>query len=210
MQLKTFVKASKINNLSDARYFAAYSVDYLSFDCNSISIDYTSASSLKEIAQWVSGPKLCAEVVGLSIHEIEELLKQIAVDAIEIDSSQLLSPAWQSNYTIFKQILIHRETTVQEIQAAMHDADFYVLNFRLSSITYTDLQQGTPFTIQELNRLSSSFPVILDINVSPSHLHSLLNIPVHGITIHGGQEEKVGIRSFEDVQDIMEALEVYD
>ena len=58
MALKTFVKISSVNNLSDARYCAGMGVDIIGFDLHEGSDHYVSPSKFKEIERWISGVKL--------------------------------------------------------------------------------------------------------------------------------------------------------
>lgn len=55
--LKLRVAALSINNLTDARYFAAYMVDWIGFNINPASQDYLDREKLMEILGWVEGPQ---------------------------------------------------------------------------------------------------------------------------------------------------------
>ncbi|NNF21271.1 MAG: hypothetical protein HKN67_04970, partial [Saprospiraceae bacterium] len=53
--------AQNITNLTDARYFAAWGIEYLSFNLNSESPYYIPMEKVKEIRDWVEGPKILIE-----------------------------------------------------------------------------------------------------------------------------------------------------
>ncbi len=84
MNLKVQVIASNITNLTDARYFAAYGVDYLLFDLGQISID-----SIKEIVDWVSGPQTLLLVDAEQLDQIDEAIIKLSPHAIGSKSDQL-------------------------------------------------------------------------------------------------------------------------
>ena len=77
MDLKVQVIASNITNLTDARYFAAYGVHYLLFDLREISI-----SAIKEIVDWVSGPKTLILINKEHAEDIDEAVLKLEPYAI--------------------------------------------------------------------------------------------------------------------------------
>ncbi len=78
--LKLKVAVLSTNNLTDARYFAAYGVDYLGFDLNPESGDYLGYDKIKEIMEWVEGPKTLGQLTDLSGAKLfDEVLKLDAV-----------------------------------------------------------------------------------------------------------------------------------
>jgi len=64
--LKLKIAVLSINNLTDARYFAAYGVDYLGFDLNTESDDFLGFDKIKEIVEWVEGPKTLGQLTDVS------------------------------------------------------------------------------------------------------------------------------------------------
>ena len=62
MALKTTVKVSKVNNLSDARYCAGMGVNQLGFNIEPDHENYTDPKSFKELADWVSGVEFVGEI----------------------------------------------------------------------------------------------------------------------------------------------------
>ena len=56
--------ASNIRNLTDARYFAAWMVDYMSFDISAGSEAYIGPENIKEIIDWLAGPEFIGNFSG--------------------------------------------------------------------------------------------------------------------------------------------------
>jgi len=67
MNLKTKVIAAHVANLTDARYFAAWGVDYMSYDLEEGSDTFIGQEAIKEIIDWVEGPKYLGHITGLSL-----------------------------------------------------------------------------------------------------------------------------------------------
>src|SRR5690606_35497353 len=68
MALKSFVKISEVNNLSDARYCAGMTVDLMGFDLCKESEYFISPETFMELTGWVSGPEFVGEF-GLSTED---------------------------------------------------------------------------------------------------------------------------------------------
>lgn len=77
--LKLKVIAANITNLTDARYFAAYGVDYLLFDLDEVDIKL-----ILEIKEWVSGPGFLVLFGTKSIHMLEEALIRLDPQAFSL------------------------------------------------------------------------------------------------------------------------------
>lgn len=68
MALKTFVKISTVNNLSDARYCAGMYVNLMGFNLEEGNKDYMAPEKYQELTDWLSG----LEYVGSLISSISD------------------------------------------------------------------------------------------------------------------------------------------
>ena len=84
MHLKTKVKAEAINNLSDARYFAAMGVSWLGFSLDLSKKTNLEPETIREIIQWVQGPKIVGEFGLQPESHILEMAEQLELDYIQI------------------------------------------------------------------------------------------------------------------------------
>lgn len=209
MPLKTFVKASSITNLSDARYFSAYPVDWLSYQCNPISKKYADNNTIHAFLGWVSGPKCCLEVSGLSNDKINALLSNISADGLEMDSAQQFDFS-EKELTIFRRLYItpasNFESLEQEMASLQESTDYFVLDFTLNQVSLTDDFIKT----LALNQLCDKFSILLDATIEPQKVSSFLELGIHGLNIQSGEEQQVGLRSFDDIQDLMEELDEWE
>ena len=80
------IKASSINNLTDARYFAAWNVEWLGFSLQAGSSNYTRPQDVKEIKEWLVGPKIVGEFgIGQSAEEIKTSVELLNLDAVQLN-----------------------------------------------------------------------------------------------------------------------------
>jgi len=110
--LELSVFAASIANLTDARYFAAFGVDWMGFDINPASDAYISTEDIIEIIQWVEGPKFilqgvnwnpaAAEILKTEGLKIEAVLLDQPDDAFSDMGLQSFSanPEVEANYLI--------------------------------------------------------------------------------------------------------------
>ena len=112
------MKISHVNNLTDARYFAAAGVRFLGFCCNPGASQYCSVSRISEICQWIEGPEFVLEFDGWqSEQEIETILSSVTVQAVHFGAFS----TYQSSFGIpvFKDFIFEN----------IADADFTQVDF---------------------------------------------------------------------------------
>ena len=57
--------------------------------------------------------------------------------------------------------------------------------------------------------LCDRFKIILSIDFELDQLNEMLEtVQIHGLSLKGGEEEKVGFKSFDELDEIIDALEV--
>lgn len=151
MDLKVQVIASNITNLTDARYFAAYGVQYLLFDLDEISI-----AGIKEIIDWVSGPKILLLFSANNSNDIDEAVLKLEPYAI----------------------------------GAKGNIDLTYLEGHIKMITRSDESDS------ELE-LEGDHYSLFESGMEQSH-----------IILRGSNESKVGFKSFDDLDEVLESLVV--
>jgi phosphoribosylanthranilate isomerase len=64
--------------------------------------------------------------------------------------------------------------------------------------------------LQDLKKLSHDFKIIFKINIQPNEIESFKSkIKPYGLTVCGGEEEQVGVKSFDELDAIFDILESY-
>ncbi|MCB0588954.1 MAG: N-(5'-phosphoribosyl)anthranilate isomerase, partial [Phaeodactylibacter sp.] len=60
-------------------------------------------------------------------------------------------------------------------------------------------------------QLCREYPVILSLDFNPETLQEALeSLNLYGINVRGGEEEKTGFKSFDELDELFEALEIQE
>ncbi|MBP6237706.1 MAG: hypothetical protein KA270_06320 [Saprospiraceae bacterium] len=194
--LKTKVKISKVNNLTDARYFAAMGVDYLGFCCNTGTEMYCAPSKIKEITEWVTGPQFVLEFDGWQQEaDIQGLLSTGIGHAVHFGAFATYAASFE--VPVFKDFILEN---IDESDFA--GVDFPVIRSEKNYHQLTDTEKS------KINDLAAQKSIFLDILFEAKDLGEVLkNLSVYGLILRGGDEEKIGVKSFEELDDIFEILQ---
>jgi phosphoribosylanthranilate isomerase len=195
--LKTKVKISKVNNLTDARYFAAMGADYLGFCCNAGTEMYCSPGRIKEIAEWVEGPQFVLEFDGWQeASDITSILITGLGQAVHFGAF--------ATYTDDFSVPVFKDYILENIKESELSGVHYPVIRSEKSYNQLDAEELTG-----VKNFCNSFRVFLDLSFTPDELPELLNtLPVYGLILRGGQEEKVGFKSYNELDKIFEKLEL--
>jgi phosphoribosylanthranilate isomerase len=195
MALKTFVKVSGINNLSDARYCAGMGVNQVGFEIEEGSPNYVDQQSFKEIKGWLSGVEFVGEING-SVGSIANLVKDYGLDAIQIENMAQLPEALKTG-----------------IKVSFHSADIKIAhqawkesNQQLEYVLF----DMTGSNSEEVEELAKEMPVVLASGFDGESVIMVINASIKGISIRGGNEIRPGYKDFDEMADILEALEIDD
>jgi phosphoribosylanthranilate isomerase len=212
------VKASAVTHLTDARYFAAWEVNYLGFD---LSPDGVSSLELHAFREWIEGPKIVGELDAGLPARIEagllstQTLVDLKLDAVQVDA--IFQPENVSEYLqplgipVFLEIPVEGYLTAEDLNDTIEQyaavVTTIIFNFNKGGITWADLQEGHPLGLSELRQLSQQHNIFLEIEgASPSDV--MKDWPeLSGFSVRGGSEEKVGYKDFDDLDLFFEDIE---
>lgn len=190
--LKTKIIAADLQNLTDARYFAAWLVDYMSYNLTDPNVNLV---QVKEIMDWVEGPINAAEYTGLEdMNGINAQLETLSIDHLILGpyaSEDLVDSDWQ----VIQTVLLD-----EEVETLRADRTFIVQSTQM----FADFSQEKK---KKLHLLCSSHSIYLDCGFLASDIEEILGLGIEGLVLRGGEEEKVGVKSYEDLDEIFEALE---
>lgn len=214
--LKTKVKASSITNLTDARYFAAWEAEWLGFDFDAGSEEHIPVQNMIAIKEWVDGVKIVGEFgVMHSAADITAAIELVGLDAVQLGMLVETSTAMELNgVSIIKEFVVQNDTTEEDI--AEHFSNFaaytdtFLLDFSKSNCTWEVLQKGELITVDFIKELCQEFKIIIGVDFSGDMIDEFLEsiIPL-GIHVKGGEEEKVGFKSFDVLDEVFENLEIF-
>jgi len=212
--LKTKIMASGINNLTDARYFAAREVEWLGFRLDGSPTATISVLAAKAIAEWVDGVKIVGEFEFADAEKIAAANDLLHFDAVWVG---MFTPAKEleklPSLTFIKEVVVESTTTEAEIVGHFreyeHCCAHFLLDFTKSGISWAMLKGGGPLTLDFLTQLFSRFKVILALDFLPDEANDVIEtLQPEGLSLTGGGEERVGFKSFDELDAILDRLEV--
>lgn len=175
--LQRKILVQNITNLTDARYFAAWGVDYLSFNMIPDSEYFLPWEKISEIIEWVEGP--------------QALIEANALEFLEGVDGHILSSMYSSlplNKEAFFRIPLAE--VIKGLPAG---------NYIVKIISEEDLD-----VLAQVENHAPGCNIFLDI--CDFDIKKLDKLPENGIVIQGGEEEKVGVKSFDELDIIYEWL----
>jgi phosphoribosylanthranilate isomerase len=204
MGLKTIVKINKVSNLADARYCAGMGVQMLGFCLDKHQTNFIEAKKAQEIASWVVGVKIVGEISS----EIASDLSDYPLAMLEVDNPQLINDLAQSEQhqhaPLIYRIVIDNEETLAQLSETLGTYHTYVDYFLLES----SLLKLNPRIIAILSNLCASFPILLGFGIDKLNVIAMLNqISPRGIAFDAGKATNAGMLDFEELIEILEALE---
>ena len=210
---KLSIKASEITNLTDARYFSAREVDWLGFSLDSHSESYLAPLQINAIREWISGPQIVVELGTLSGNDIIvqaiELLKPDAIQIGPFCDIDMLS-ATESVAVIRELVpdsLEQLDDYLFEWNAWRLHISFFTLNLEKNAFSW-QLLKNNEKTLRSLKQLCNEYDVMLSLVFEHAELNEILfELKPFGLSFKGGAEEKVGMKSFDKLDDIFDLLE---
>lgn len=86
--MQNTIKAGAITHLTDARFFAAYNVDFLGFCFDPQSPSYIEPVKAIAIRDWVTGPKIVAEFAHQDADNVRNIIEFVQPDAVQLPVSE--------------------------------------------------------------------------------------------------------------------------
>ena len=203
MKLKTFVKVGSITNLSDARFCAGFGVDLLGFDINPDSENYISIEEANEIMGWVAGPTFVAELGHMAAADALKLQAENKFPFVQVDNLAVADELKTNGFEVILQVNVSHESDVEQLTQAIGGEYAYI-------IVSCQAPELIPAIEEELAS-GSETPLIKNYDVELSQLDHIIQVqPFTGIELKGSQEEKPGFKEYDELADILEALEEED
>jgi len=200
MALKTKVKVGKITNLSDARYCAGMGVDMLGFVVDDESEAFISPERFREISGWVAGVEFVGEIFENRIPE----LTGYSFSYLQVSDAALPEIVRASGYACI--LCINTANYSPEyITQLMEEQQEIVSYFMLEGLNPDILDNAE---LERITTWAASYPVWAGSGITPQNLEKLLACGIRGIGLHGSTESKPGFKDYDELADILEALEI--
>ena len=185
MALKTFVKINSVNNLSDARYCAGMNVNIIGFDINIVSNE-----QFNEITSWVSGVDYAAEV---STND-KDISEKYDVAYVESESQDYLIELGGNVKTIFR-------TDINGLNSEIDSRIDLIHIVGEGDLSQTD--------IDLIKSKSDKYKILMGYGIDHKNIDAILEkTNAHGIAFSAGDEIRPGYKDYDEMADILEALEI--
>jgi phosphoribosylanthranilate isomerase len=194
------ILARHITNLTDARYFAAKEVAYLAFNLQEGTAGYLDPIYMQAMREWVQGPAITGEFgpgtseqtinAAVQFYGLEAVVVPAGIRYMQVDAPEVLVKVRLTDPADPFPVGLSEEgiaAFVVELANADHAWSDYVEVLKKS---------GRPCFVQYAG--------------SSDELHALLesDAPIYGLALIGGEEEAVGVKSFDELEDIFDVLEM--
>ena len=192
------IKASRITNLTDARYFAAKEVDFLVFNLEEGTEGFLEPMYMKAIREWVEGPKIVGEFSRATPAYVREAASFFGLDAVQVTQNFSTQLSDLEGLIVFLEVL-SSEIEERFFQQAAPYVSWFLIKMESSHLSEKSLLQ--------IKNLCSEYPILLQTDAPASQLSELLEtLQPAGLSLVGGEEEQVGVKSFDEIEAIFELL----
>ena len=206
MFLKTLVKISAVNNLSDARYCAGMGADMMGFSLDSNHTHYVNPEQFKAITQWIKGVTLIGELSNTNPVIINHTLDQYTLDYLQLEHPVKLQHITDVRVPVLLKIGLHGDETVASLQTLMNTYAPYIKYFILEAASKH--AAIIPSLQPLIDCLARSFPILQGCQVSVATLPHLLSTKLQGVALQGGTETRPGYKDFDQLADVLAFLSV--
>ncbi|MDP1728246.1 MAG: hypothetical protein Q8M15_15770 [Bacteroidota bacterium] len=202
MRYLTKLKLSPITHLADARFAAASGIDYMGFCFDTASPDFITPIKAKEIIEWTSGSQTVAEFGKQTLQEIIEISELLNMDMVALNNQILPDELMLIGKPIMKIIdcsELNLSAIEIEFDAYSPFAEAFVLTGNL------DIQANKEW----LHKICSTHKIIWSVPAEPKQIKEIIEtFKPFAINLKAGTEEKTGLKDFDALYNVLEALEV--
>ncbi len=185
-----------INNLSDARYCAGMGADKLTFVLDPALPDHLDAKAVKELAGWIAGVELIGEFDQLSAPDINALAAECALDAVLLRSYRTPAELAEIAPPVYLELPAETLAATPAIPTSLAGV-------------VLELPAGfAPASVASLQALAAGHALWLGPGLHPERARELATrLPLAGLSFPSGDEVKPGLRDFDQLEAVFEALE---
>lgn len=201
------IKANALSHLTDARYFASMEVAWVGFNLDPLAENTSSPAFIKAIREWISGPSFVGEFNYTPANDILTIAESAGLDTLQLgplfDYNEL--SVIPDSYTLFADIRIDSNIPDPAVNTFLQQhsgkINYYILNF--SNII-------EPISVQwkdALVSLCQTYPIFIYCNGDAQQVaENIQYFKPFGYCLSGGSEEKTGLKSFDELDDIFDKL----
>jgi len=210
MQLKTRLKISSVNSLTDGRYFAAVGAEWIGFELTEGAERFVSPESAHEIMNWLAGPRFVGQYNDATVDKINENIEHLKLDIIQTNIDLDLNSLSGKVQSIIKEIEVKKETSFDSIKQVFEEQKQWTSQFLLNfCFSWDEMKNSNDWSVENLKMLCEIHPTFIKLDFTEDNLLEILEqVEPFGIDLIGGNEIKTGLQVFDDVQALIELLEI--
>jgi phosphoribosylanthranilate isomerase len=200
--------AHNITNLTDARYFAAKGVDYLVFNFEKDLPGFVDPLVVKAMNEWVEGPHLTGAFHQSSVATVTKAIAFHNLKAVEIlipESIEEVNEAFSIHLYVLFIIKMNGQTPedISKIHKEFYpQTDCMILDFGDQDIRPLFEQEAWVKLIEDTHYIG------IRSNAPFAHLKPIMERFIDlSWSISGSSEEKVGVKSFDELDEMFECLD---
>lgn len=208
MALKTFVKISSVNNLSDARYCAGMQVNLMGFNLEEENKNFVSPEKFKEITDWLSGLEYIAEFEYTHPERILTLIQEYeGFHHIQIKEEIHLKMLVNTDYGI---ILKQTVNAISDLEDLINKTKSYKQH-NVTLLLVSDQLSLEDAVLEKIKELAGGCQVLLGFGLEADTVEEVVEkTKIKGIALEGGDEIQPGLKDFDELAEILETLELED
>ena len=186
-----------INNLSDARYCAGMGADKLTFILDPALPGHLDTKTVKELAGWIAGVELIGEFDQLNAASINAIAADCALDAVLLRSPRTAEELTEIAPPVYVELAADTAALAQPLPSSLLGV-------------VVELPENTTAEMRAaLQATASRQPLWLGPGLLPERARDLASqLPLAGLSFPSGDEVKPGLRDFDQLEAVFEALEV--
>lgn len=203
-----------INNLSDARYCAGMGADKLTFVLDPALPDHLDPKTVKELAGWIAGVELIGEFDQLSAAEINALATECALDAVLLRSFRTAAELAEIAPPIYVElgyetVSAQAGSLNEQVGWSYKATSDQALPAGVSGWVVELPATVATATMDLLNSIGRQRPLWVGPGLLPERAREMASqLPLAGLSFPSGDEVKPGLRDFDQLEAVFEALEV--
>jgi phosphoribosylanthranilate isomerase len=209
--LKRKVKINAVTNLTDARYFAAWEVEWMGFCLANGEEDFVAPEMVAAMIEWLDGLSFVGEFGMETAEEVMTLVKTLNLQAVQLPFLSGLDVAMSlSDVVVFKEIVMDDSFDAGFIEPILEQfapyVDYFIFDFSKNDVALQAILKNKEFSVK-LKKFCDQYSVWMFGNFSSEEWNELFEkYPAKGMCLKGGEEEKVGYKSFDELDEVFEEL----
>ncbi|WP_040756350.1 phosphoribosylanthranilate isomerase, partial [Winogradskyella psychrotolerans] len=172
MALKTFVKISNVNNLSDARYCSGMYVNLMGFSLEKNNEYYVTPTAFKEITDWLSGLEYVAEFSDSHPDTILETMAQYeGFSYIQIAERLHLPMLKNTSYSLIFKYTLEKPEDLEDLLDLAPTLKENDIILNLESDTSMEITEGIQ---EEIKKIAAKCDLLLGFGFDDKNIDQLL------------------------------------